>query len=237
MQNWSLGYSRSSPHRPAMPEAKNENAEEADLSHLFTTVDGEDRRRLNFYIQPRLEPNLHAWLFDAIKHSGGRIANEHREVFPRRGYILIDPTSRRGKDLIHSKPNDPSKPIWVVSWTFITGCLEAKRLLDPEAFARTSPVFLEPGYARLLKVFIHRSTPREARSNLATKIANHGGIIVDKKKDARVIICSPTSPKLLELRKLYPNSSEKAIESPLWVDECLKAGEIEFTQRRGGREP
>ena len=70
-----------------------------------------------------------------------------------------------------SKPTDLSAPRYVVSWTFITACLEANELLDAEAFALTEPIFLDPEDHEVLRVYIHPSLTEDVKSSLATRIA------------------------------------------------------------------
>ena len=99
------------------------------------------------------------------------MSNEDKSIVPRRGYILIDPASPRGQELASKYPTNLSYPRWVVSWTFITACLHAKKVLDAGVFADVKPLFLDPDDNTVLSIYLTSTIQGIARNDLATKIA------------------------------------------------------------------
>ncbi|KAF9508325.1 hypothetical protein BS47DRAFT_236282 [Hydnum rufescens UP504] len=208
--------------------------DDGDLSLMFTKDGGHGiSTRLNFYVQ-RLQSDIHSWLFKTIKDHGGKVSNEHKSIVPKRGYILIDPGSSRGQDLAAKYPSNPSRPRWVVSWTFVTACLQAKKVLDPAPFAEVKPLFLDPDHNSVLSIYIHSKIRGKDRKALAVRIATHGGIIVNIMKNARVILCPPSDPKQADLRKRYSDPAKIAIEPPSWVTDCIEAGAVSFSHYEVG---
>ncbi|KIO25569.1 hypothetical protein M407DRAFT_25049 [Tulasnella calospora MUT 4182] len=178
---------------------------------IFTYDDGSP---VKFHIQKNLPQHMIEYLERLIADNGGTVTSE----IVWKGFVLVDPRTAKGQRFQekHTRHDRPQR--YVVCYTFVAASITKGRMLEPQKMDNVLPIFEDE--EKPVKVYLGLPPGASRTRALRKTITLYGGQVVDRTREAKVVIGDPTQATFRQLEK-YRDPPRTYLEPLSWVKECL----------------